>query len=497
MRTPDGRRVMALSSAVRPRRADGLSVGYLTARFTLLCMGVWLHAADTLVTATIAPAIVEDIGGIVYINWTMSLYEVGAIIAGAAATVLCLQWGIKRLFIGATLLYGIGCLMGAVAPTMGILVSARLVQGMGGGMLLTLCYVAVESWFEPGRWGRMYSLIAVIWGAGSLLGPLIGGLFANAHSWRGAFWSFAAQAAVLVALAALLLPGSTENRAVQMSGKWPVLPLSILSLATLLFAEVGALSTSTSPAEVRSALGCLVGITLLYIAARLDRRSPVRLLPSQLLDPSHPVGAALLMVFALSVATTGFWAYGPIIVKILFGTQPLVIGYILAGECIAWSVATLAVASATPAADVWLIRGGALGVAMGAAGFAVAVPSGSLAGMIVCGLLQGAGFGLCWPVVVQRTVRFADSAEQSLASASVSVVQRIGYAVGTAAVGIAANISGLADGISVAAAKTAGFWVFAAFIPILLIGLVSAWKFTSPASDLTAPEAPKIDAEPG
>jgi hypothetical protein len=64
-------------------------------------------------------------------------------------------------------------------------------------------------------------------------------------------------------------------------------------------------------------------------------------------------------------------------------------------------------------------------------------------------------------------------------------------------VGIAANISGLADGISVAAAKTAGFWVFAAFIPILLIGLVSAWKFTSPASDLTAPEAPKIDAEPG
>lgn len=484
-------------TAAHPRRADSLSPGCITARFTLLCVGVWLHSADTLVTATIAPAIVENIGGIVYINWTMSLYEVGAIIAGAAATVLCLRWGIKRLFIGATLLYGIGCLLGAAAPTMGVLVSARLVQGMGGGMLLTLCYIAVESWFAPRLWGRMYSLIAVIWGAGSLLGPLIGGLFASAHSWRGAFWAFAAQAGVLVALAGLLLPKSTEQRTAHSSTKWPVLPLSILSVATLLFAEVGALSTPTSTGALESIVGCLIGIALLYLAARLDRRSPVRLLPSQLLEPSHPVGAALLMVFALSVATTGFWAYGPLIVKILFGTQPLVIGYILAGECIAWSVATLAVASATPAADVWLIRGGAMGVALGAAGFAIAVPSGSLAGMIACGLLQGAGFGLCWPIVVQRTVRYSDPAEQSLASASVSVVQRIGYAVGTAAVGIAANISGLADGISVAAAKTAGFWVFAAFIPVLLIGLASAWRFTSSAAGVTSAEAPKVAAEAG
>jgi len=484
-------------TAAHPRRADSLSVGCLTARFTLLCVGVWLHSADTLVTATIAPAIVENIGGIVYINWTMSLYEVGAIIAGAAATVLSLRWGIKRLFIGATLLYGIGCVVGAAAPSMGMLVSARLVQGMGGGMLLTLCYVAVESWFEPKRWGRMYSLIAVIWGAGSLLGPLIGGLFANAHSWRGAFWAFAAQAAVLAALASLLLPTSVPTRQEHTPHKWPVLPLGVLFVATLLFAEAGALSTPTPAGAAMSVIGCLVGVMLLYTAARLDRRSQVRLLPSQLLDPAHPVGAALLMVFALSVATTGFWAYGPLSGKILFNTKPLVIGYILAGECIAWSLATLAVATATPAADTWLIRGGALGVALGAAGFAVAVPGGSLAGMIACGLLQGAGFGLCWPIVVQRTVRFADPAEHSLASASVSIVQRIGYAVGTAAVGIAANISGLADGISVAAAKNAGFWVFAAFVPVLLVGLVSAWRFTSSATTSSAAAAPDIAAEAG
>jgi len=66
-------------------RATTLSASGMTDRFLLLCMGIWLHCADSLMTATIAPAIVADLQGITYLNWTISLYEVGAIIAGAAA----------------------------------------------------------------------------------------------------------------------------------------------------------------------------------------------------------------------------------------------------------------------------------------------------------------------------------------------------------------------------------------------------------------------------
>ncbi|MDP9014017.1 MAG: MFS transporter [Pseudomonadota bacterium] len=451
----------------------------VTARFVLLCIGVWLHSADTLVTATIAPAIVDDLGGIAYINWTISLYEVGAIIAGAAAGVMCSIWGIKRVFVGATLLYGGGCLIAATAPNIGVLVSGRFMQGMGGGMMLTLCYVAIEAWFAPTLRSRMFAIVAAIWGGGSLLGPLIGGVFAGRHSWRGAFWAFAAQAVVLSGLAVLWLPAMAATPRSKASARdWPLLPLMVLSAATLVIAESGAMSDVSSGGVTAAVAGCLLGTALLYLAARLDRHAQVRLLPSQLLEFGHPVGAGLAMVFALSAATTGFWAYGPLIVKILFGTKPLVTGYILAGEAIAWSIATLAVASATAAADPWLIRCGAIGVAVGAAGFAIAVPTGSLAGMVGCGLLQGAGFGLCWPAIVDRTVRFADPSERSLASAAVSTVQRIGYAVGTAAAGIAANLSGLAEGVSAAAARTAGFWVFAAFVPVLAMGLLSAWRFT-------------------
>ena len=74
--------------------------------------------------------------------------------------------------------------------------------------------------------------------------------------------------------------------------------------------------------------------------------------------------------------------------------------------------------------------------------------------------------------------QFSDDAERPLAVTSPETMQRIGYAVGAAAVGIAANLSGLAAGISIAAAKAAAFWVFAAFVPLLLLALLLAWNFT-------------------
>ncbi len=438
--------------------------------FALVAIGVWLHAADTLVTATLAPSIIAELGGVAFINWTIALYEVGAIVAGAALGALCVRFGLKRLFVASSLIYGVGCVAAATAPSMLILLLGRLVQGLGGGMMLSLCYLAVQTWYPEALRSRLYGIVAAIWGVGSLLGPLIGGLFAGPHTWRGAFWLFALQAMLLCGFSIGWLP---RTRTVEARAQWPVVPLLVLTIATLLIAEAGA---SRGPAATMG--GLLAGSGLLYVAARVDRRAATRLLPIQTLEVRHPLGAGLLMVFALSIGTTGFWAYGPLIVTLLFATKPLTVGYILAGEALAWSVATLAIAKLSRGYETQLIRVGAVSTACGAAGFALTVPAGSFIGMISCALLQGAGFGLCWPAIVARTTRFADLGDETLASAAVPNVQRIGYAVGTAAAGIAANLSGLIDGVSIAAAKAAGFWVFAAFIPVLVVAVASAWRFT-------------------
>ncbi len=442
----------------------------LMGRFALLSVGVWLYAADTLVTATTSPAMVLDIGGIEYLNWGLSLYEVGAIVAGAAVGMLCGRFGVKRVLGAAALVYAVGCAVAAMARDMPVVVIGRLVQGLGGGLLMSLCYFALHEWFPEQHWNRLFAIEAVIWATGSLLGPLIGGLFLGQHGWRGAFGFFAVQGAVLLC-ASLTLPADAPREHARV--RWPMVPLVFVSAATLMIAHAG---IAAGPA--RAAIECAGGIALLYVAARFDRRSANPLLPTALLNSRDPVGAGLLMVLALSMSTTGFWLYGPLILKILCGTSPMIAGCILAAEGLTWSIATVVVTHCGRLTGEQMIRIGAAVIFVGATGFAIAIPAGAMSGVVACALLQGLGFGLCWPAIALRLGRLSAPAESSLASASQSTIQRVGYAVGTAAVGIAANVAGLSEGISLAAAKAAGFWVFAGFVPLLSFAVLSAWRFT-------------------
>lgn len=247
--------------AVEPSHTwRGLYASGLLGRFVVLCVGIWLHATDTLVTATIAPAIVDDIGGIAYINWTITLYEVGAIIAGVTTPMLCRRGGVKRVLRVTALLYGGGCIIAGLAPTMGALLAGRVAQGMGGGMLLSLCYLAIQAWFTQSWWSRLFGIVAVIWGAGSLLGPLIGGIFAGLHAWRLTFTVFAAEAALLWVMATLWLPSDSPTRRTATS--WPVLPLLILTAGTLVIAQ-----SSVTNSVAAAVLSSFTGVSLLYVAA--------------------------------------------------------------------------------------------------------------------------------------------------------------------------------------------------------------------------------------
>src|SRR5260370_3104840 len=73
-------------------------------------------------------------------------------------------------------------------------------------------------------------------------------------------------------------------------GRWPVMPLAVLSAATLIIAEAGAAS-GLAGGVAASVIGCVAGTALLYLAARLDRRAPLPPFPPQPPDPAHPLRA--------------------------------------------------------------------------------------------------------------------------------------------------------------------------------------------------------------
>ena len=286
-----------------------------------------------------------------------------------------------------------------------------------------------------------------------------------------AFWAFALQALGFLIAAVKLLPNE-RSEPTTAAITFPGLRLAVLAGAILLVSAAGAeVDLVTSPL-----LG-VAGVVLLWIFLKLDNstsRSPM--FPRGILKLDTPAGAGLLMVFTASAATMSFMVYGAFLLDVLHAVSPLTAGYILAMESVSWGVAAMIFSNAPQALEKWLIRAGVAAITVGVLGLALWMRSGELWMILPWPVLQGAGFGMMWGFVVRRVI--AAVPERSQASSALPTTQQIGFAVGAAACGIVANAAGFAHGVSADAAASVAFWVFAAFLPLMLFANVAAWKFT-------------------
>jgi MFS family permease len=440
----------------------------LAPRFALLCLGIWLNAADTLVTVTIMPSVAREIGGYQYFGWSVAAFLLGSILAGACAGKLSIRFGLRQATALAGVIYGVGCAMSALAPDFLIFVAGRLVQGLGAGAIVSLCYVAITAMFPESLWPRVYGAIAGVWGAATLLGPLCGGLFAQAGFWRGAFWFFVIQAVIFVAAVLVLVPSAPRAPS---EGRIPGRQLALLTLGVSLIAAAGVVPGGLI-AALCAALGTLAMAAMLWV----NRRSPDRLLPRSAGDLSTATGLGLMVMFFCEAATVGFAVYGPTFIQVLHGADPLLAGYVIGGIAAGWTAMSFAVAGLAPRHEGLAIRTGVVIIAAGVAWGAFEMVHGGLVGITLSMVLLGAGFGICWAFLAKQVIGGAPPEEQALASAAVPTTQLIGGATGAAAAGALANVLGFADGVTPASGLAHGLLLFYAFLPLALLGLAAGWR---------------------
>ncbi len=443
-------------------------------RFALICLGVWLNAADSLVTSTIMPSVGAQLGGYEYFSWATAGYFVGAILAGASAGRLSEMFGLRMATTIAGLIMVAGCVMSALAPDVGVFLAGRLVQGLGSGWISGFSMVAIAFLFPERHWARVFASVTFIWGIATILGPLFGGVVVQTGDWRDVFWLFALQVGAFSAAAPFLLSGAAR------SGGGPGIPWTQLGV---LGAGVAAIAVADVIKAPLGSTGLVVlGMALLALVLWIDTRLPVRLLPNRAGDLTTICGAGYFAMFMLTAASMGFSIYGPPILQAVRGFTPLWAGYAIGAESMAWTVAAMSVAHAGPLWDARWIRFGAILLTLSLVILALTMADGPLAWMLIGGALMGAAFGFSWAFMSRRLLAALSDEDRAIGSSGITAVRQTGAAAGAAISGVAANLAGLSDGLTAASARAASVWVFASVIPLALVGAWGAFRLTGSAA---------------
>ena len=457
----------------------------------VLCLGIWLNAVDALVAATIMPSVAREVGGYAYFSWATAGFMLGAILAGAGAGLLAERAGLRRALAASGLLYAAGCVASATAMSIWPFLAGRLVQGAGAGFVAGLCYVAVRASFPERLWSAIFAALSGVWGVATLLGPLVGGLFAGAHLWRGVFWLFAVQA-IAFAWAVQALAGAERPCDPDRRG-FPGLQLAVLACGVILVAAAGVLTRACM-----AALAVAAGSGLLALAFWIDGRASFRLLPRDAFRPSNRAGQGYVVMLGLSIAAIGFSVYGAAILQARLGLTPLQAGYVVASESIGWTLTSILIARAPRRLHGALIRTGAACVTLGLSGCALCLSTASVWPTAVSGTVMGGGFGLCWSFTSQRILGALPQAEGAIGSAAIPTMQILGSAIGAAAAGLLANLLGLSHGFSAHAAAHASPVLIGAFVPVALIATAAAWRLggADPGPDRSEASPPPGEGTP-
>ena len=443
-------------------------------RLLVLCLAIWLHAANTMLAATTMPEAVADIGGVRLISWAFALYLMGSIVAATAVSGYVAKAGLRRAMLVSTLLYTLGCVICAAAPAMPVLLAGRTVQGLGGGALVALVYIAQDRFFPNRLVPRTVACLSLVWMASALCGPLIGGAFATAGLWRFGFWSFALQGFVLgIALHPML--ARSEPDATSQVRRIPLARLAFVAGAILAISLAGGVTMMATSAMLLLA-GCICLWLFVVRDSAASRQS--RLLPDHATDLAHPVGCGVAMTFILCLCMMSFVVYGPILLIRLYDLTPLEAGFVVVTESLGWSAGAIFLSGLAQAQESRLIRLGSVMLLASIAAQAWFLPHGPLWLVVFSAFFGNAGIGMIWGYIVKIVTANAGSEDRDRAGALLPSAQQTAFAFGAALSGVIANGLDFEQMTRPEEFRTAAFWVFAGFVPLALLGCLIAWRFS-------------------
>jgi len=435
----------------------------------VMCAGMFLVLLDVTIVNVALPRVAAGLHlGVAALQWVVDGYAVAIASLLLTGGTLGDRLGHRRLLAVGFALFGLASIVCAAAPTGEVLVAGRVVQGVGGALLLpsTMAVIA-DVYPEPAEQARALGTWAAVSSLALPAGPLLGGLLVHAIGWRAIFW-------INVPLVAAALLGTAWT--VPASAGRPTGPLDVRGLAALVAALGGAVFAviAAGRGEITAALaGAVVALAGLVVAGHAERRAPHPVLPLDLLR-RPPFFGPNLVAFVMNGTFNGLLFVGMLYLQDVRGYSPVRAG--LAVLPLALPLVLLAPVSGRLTArrgPRLAVTAGCLVAAVGMLGLLGVGSGGGTGGLLVTFAVLGCGAGLVTASVVAAVVRATPADRRGLATGMSNTARQAGTAAGVAVFGAVAGPA-RPPGPFVAAlhglaGAAAGLWLLAAVLAAVTI----------------------------
>jgi EmrB/QacA subfamily drug resistance transporter len=401
-----------------------------------LLLGMLLAALDQTIVSAAMRTIADQLHGQTLQAWGTTAYLITSTISTPLYGKLSDIYGRKPFFITAISLFLVGSALCGLSQSMYELAAFRAVQGLGAGGLFSLALAIVGDMVSPRERGRYQGYFLGVWGLSSVLGPVVGGFFAELPSFLGVTgwrWVFLVNLPVgLVALTVvskvLNLPHRRIEHRVDYLG---ALSLVVGVVPLLIVAEQGREWGWASGRTLAMSVIGVVGLVLFVLVER--RMGDAALLPLRLFRTSV-FSLANLLLFIMGMGMFGGMASVPLYLQIVKGYTPTQSGLLLLPLMVGIMVASTLSGSAiarTGRYRVFPIAGtGAMSAALFL--FSRIGTDTPLLPTLLTALLMGFGLGLCMQTLVVVVQNDVPPGDMGVATASATFFRQMGGTAGTA-----------------------------------------------------------------
>ncbi|SMO72625.1 MDR family MFS transporter [Propioniciclava tarda] len=174
-----------MTSNAAPRPAGELTHAQITTILIGLMTGMFLSALDQNVVGTAIKTIADDLSGLDQQAWVTTAYLITSTIATPIYGKLSDLYGRKPFYLGAITIFVVGSLLCTFSTSMYMLAAFRAVQGLGAGGLMSLALAIIGDIVPPRERAKYQGYFLAVFGTSSVLGPIVGGFFAEAPALLG------------------------------------------------------------------------------------------------------------------------------------------------------------------------------------------------------------------------------------------------------------------------------------------------------------------------